>query len=172
MLCSTFVSTWLDLFRLGSTYVLIVLDLYFEFRDQNRACFDCARLMFRPCSTYASTVFDLCYDFFDRNWVCLEFLDLCFEFPDKSGVCFASARPIFQLSRPKLGMLRHLNLCFDFLDLSFYTLNLCIDFLDKNWVCFDFVFDLKLLLDRRTSVTKLHLLDFQCQNVSRTSRPE
>ena len=51
-LYSTYVSTVLDLFRLCSNYVSTVLEL----------CFDCARHMFRQCSTDVSTVLDLRFD--------------------------------------------------------------------------------------------------------------
>ena len=49
------------LFRLCSTNVLTVVDLYF----------DCARPMFGLCSNYVSTVLDICFDFLDRNRICI-----------------------------------------------------------------------------------------------------
>ena len=58
-----------------------------------------------------------------------------------------------------------LDLCFDFLNLKF-------DLLDQNWVCFDFVFDLKLLLCRGIAGAKLLLLDFQSQNIIRAPQFE
>ena len=103
--------------------------------DSGDLCFDCARLMFRLCSTCVSNVLDLCFDCARRVFrMCSTYvstvLDLCFDF----------ARPIFRVSRPKLGVSNVLDLCFDSVD--------------QSRVCFDFVFDLKLLLDRGMLVAK------------------
>ena len=128
--------TKLGLFPLCSTYVLtfpnkighisIVLDLYFDFPDQNWAC---ARLMFRlskpklgMCSTYVSTI----------QTELGHVLDLCFHFPDQNWTC---ARFVFRLSRPKLGM------CSTYFS-TFQTkighvLDLCFNFPDQKWACFD-----------------------------------
>ena len=70
--------------------------------------------MFRLCSTCVSNVLDLC---FDCSTCFSNVLDLYFDF----------ARPIFRVSRPKLGVSNVLDLCFDSVD--------------QNRVCFDFVFD-------------------------------
>ena len=48
---------------------------------------------------------------------------------------------------------------------------LCFDSLDRNRVCFDFVFDLKLLFDRGIELKKPHMLDFQSRNISRAPYP-
>ena len=110
-LCSTYVLTFPT--KIG--HVLIVVELCFDFPDQNRAC---ARLMFwlsRPklgmCLTYVSFfqtkiehVLDLCFDFPDQNWICFSCARFVFDFPDQNWGYFDSAWPIFRLSRPKLCM--------------------------------------------------------------------
>ena len=60
-------------------------------------------------------------------------------------------------------------ICFDFLDrnwLCFDFLDICFDFFEQNWVYFDIGLDLELLLDRRFSVAKLQVLDFQSRDIS------
>ena len=115
---STFVSTFF------SSYVAIlsnkiVLDLSFEFLNQNRVCF----VFF---SIYVST----------SSTAVLTFLT-CVLNPICLGFC---ARPMFRLSQPKFCIfwlyqpmfrLPRPLLCFDFLDL-------CFDFLGQNPVCFVF----------------------------------
>ena len=59
-----------------------------------------------------------------------------------------------------------LDLCFDFLDLSFHQNRACFDSLDGNRVCFDLVLNLKLLLERGISVAELKMLDFQSRNIA------
>ena len=131
-MCLTYVSTFPT--KIG--YFSTVLDLCFDFPDQNWAYFDSARPIFRlsrpklgMCLTYDSTflteighVFDLCFDFPDHNWA-----------------CFDCARLMFRLSKPKLGMFR---LCSTYV-LTFpikighvsIVLDLCFDFPDRNWAC-------------------------------------
>ena len=139
-LCSTYVSTFSP--KVG--YVSTVLDLCFDFLDQSWECFDCARPMsrlsqsklgmFRLCSTYVST-------FSTKVGYVSIVLDLCLDFLDKSWVRFNCARPMFRLSRPKLGMF---GLCSTYVSTFSIkvgyvsiVLDLCLDFLDKSWVCFD-----------------------------------
>ena len=60
------------------------------------------------------------------------------------------------------------------LDLSFYRPKLncvCFNAFYQNWVCFDFVLDSNLFLDRGISVAKLQLLDLQSRNFNRANRP-
>ena len=139
-LCSTYVSTFSP--KVG--YVSTVLDLCFDFLAQSWACFDCARIMsrlsrpklgmFGLCSAYVST-------FSTKVGYVSTVLHLCLDFLAQSWVCFDCARPMFRLSRPKLGMFR---LCSNYV-LTFSTkvgyvstvLDLCLDFLDKSWECFD-----------------------------------
>ena len=79
---------------------------------------------------------------------------------------------VSRLYRPNLVCFNCvLDLCFDLLDLYFDLLDLCFDFLDQKLVCFDFVLDSKLALGRAMPVAKLHLIDFQSRNTSRTIRP-
>ena len=133
-----------------STYVSTVLDLCFDFLDQNLVCFDCARPMCRLCSTYVLTVLDLCVDCaqlmfrFPRPKLGMFRLSLVlfFESIDRNRVCFDFARPmcrLCRLSRPKSGMFR-------------LSSTLCSGSFDRNWVCFDVLLDLSLLLDRVISV--------------------
>ena len=90
--------------------------------------------MFRLCATYVS-------NFSTKVGNVSTVLDLCFDFLDQSWVCFDCARPMFRLSRPKLGMFR---LCSTYVS-TFSTkvgyvltvLVLCLDFLDQSWACFD-----------------------------------
>ena len=53
-------------------------------------------------STYVATIIDVCFDCFLQNWVCFDYGWSMFGFPDQNG-----------------HILTVLNLCFDFLDLSF-----------------------------------------------------
>ena len=66
-----------------------MLDLCFDFLNQNWGCFD---------------FIDFCFDFLYR---CFDFLDLGIVFLDQNPVCFDfSARPMFRLSQPKSGLFR------------------------------------------------------------------
>ena len=61
--------------------------------------------------------------------------------------------------------------CFDFLDICSEFHDLCFDFVDGKWVCIVFVvLDSKMLLDRKVSVAKLQLLDFQSRNIGRAAQ--
>ena len=130
----------LGMFRLSRPTFWLV-DLCFDFCDQNWVCFefldlffDSARPIFRLCSIYVSTlmtstVLDLYIDFLDRNWVYFDFLNLCFELLDRNMVEFEFVVDLCFVVLDRNWV------CFDFLDL-------CFDFLDQNRVCFDFELDL------------------------------
>ena len=160
-LCSTYISTVLDLyfdcarpmFRLCSTYFSTVLDL----------CFDCARPMFRLCSTYVSTVLDLCFDVLDLCFDCARpMFRLCSTYVSTVlDLCFDCARPMFRLCSTYASNLDMLRMC----SASFFV------FLDRSQLEFDFVLDFKMLLDCGFSVVKMHLLSFHSRSIFRATRP-
>ena len=129
---STFVSTFSTSVLTFLTYVLtfwakiryvssFVLDLYFDFRNRNRICFD---------------FIDLCFEFLD---ICFDFLDLRFDFLDHKRVYFDFVSDLcFDFLKQKRVCFDFIDLCFDFLDLWFDFLDLSFDFLDQNTVCLDF----------------------------------
>ena len=68
-------------------------------------------------------------------------------------LCFDCVRNMFQVGLTYVSTgLDQNSVCFDY--------NLGFDFHGQNWLCFDFVLDLKSLFDCGFSVEQLHLLDF------------
>ena len=112
-------------FWLCSTFVLIMLDVCFDFLDHNWVCFDCARPIFR-LSRPEIGMFGLCSKYvllfsIETGYV-LTMLDICFDY----------ARHMLRLSWSELGIFW---LCSTYVS-TFLDL-LCFDFLVQKWAYFD-----------------------------------